>query len=89
MRLQTHLVRESMRLLRAQEAFLQCVGGDEAAAAKREREIRALPLRVFKGRPLRETICPLCKRPRNYWPSQLWLMIDLNHVLCPWCSVRG
>jgi len=87
------LAREVHHLARAKAAFRQYVEGwyadPDAAVAERAAQIEALPTACFKGRRLRTVTCPRCSRARNYWESMLWSVIDIRHVICPWCLVRG
>jgi len=55
----------------------------------REAEIAALPDAQFKGRNLKTVTCIACNKPRNVYPSRLWVCIAIDHYVCPWCSVFG
>ena len=83
-----HNDREARQLPMVIEAFRQysTVGETEAERAE---TIAALPDAEFKGRHLKTVVCYRCGRSRNFWPSQLWVMIALDHVACPWCLLRG
>lgn len=82
--------RERRRFLpRAKAAFLVYVKilryPPEAAYAKREAEIEALPKAVWKGRNLRTLRCNECGRERNVPASMLWVIVSVTNFTCEWC----
>lgn len=62
----------------------------ERAFIRRYCEIRELPDVTFKDRHLKRSHpCPHCGRRRNYPEGHFWAVVDVRHVICPWCLVRG
>ena len=60
----------------------------EAAYAKREAEIAALPKAVWKGRNLRAIRCKQCGRDMNLPASMLWALMSVTNFTCEWCSLK-
>ena len=89
--------REAIALPRAIAAFREFVSLPErtepllieTAVEERRHEIAALPGVEFKGRHLKATICTKCKKQRNIYPSRLWLVVDVHHVICAFCHSKG
>ena len=82
------------RAIAAYREFLELPGRTEpllieAAVEERRAVIAALPDVVFKGRHLKATTCPRCEKQRNVYPSRLWLVVSVDHVICPFCMMKG
>ena len=94
---QWHNARNARWLRRAKEAWRiltpwRHYGKRRLADAfvRRYCAIRQLPDVTFRGRHLKQgPPCPRCGRQRNYPEGHFWVVVDVRHMICPSCLVKG
>ena len=55
----------------------------------REKQIAALPQKLWKGRPVFRLMCSRCGKERWEPEYVCWHLVSLDYHTCAWCLVRG